>query len=371
MAEAANKERTEMPNENYMFAGADPIQDEDQGAYDPDLQETVPETTNETEEEVIAAADADQTAEETTSESTDEPATDNEATSEAEDEAPTKDVPADTEDTAATGEPDEPERSKKETGQVPSWRLAQEAAKRRQLEKQLKEMQSAQNKDTSSTTGEAALPQVEVDTSELERKYVDLVLDGKTQEASQVRAEINQKIQEATLQAAIAEATKQAREIAQSEFSQKTAETKLDSVIDGLEEKYEFLRPNTEATDEALIGEIQSMYEGYVRTGFEPHEAMQKAADNAIKLYRPEVLEPVPADPEPTSLRQTTSEAAAAQRRKEVERNVTAQKQQPPELPASEQTNDPYSNLNADSMSEEEFDALPESVKRRARGDFL
>lgn len=133
---------------------------------------------------------------------------------------------------------------------------------------------------------------------------------------------------------------------------------RLDAIIDDLEDQYEFLREDSDKYDEALVGEILDLQEGYVSSGkYTASQAMRRAAS---------VLIPAP-----------SKDANAGDKRKtDVNKNLEAAGKTPPGMEDTGENSDKGGDIKGDpgqiqNMSLEEFDALPEETKKRLRGDSI
>ena len=322
MTTTAESQPIQFPNENMMFAGADPIDDDDLGRAVDQLGDGPIEIagTEPAEPADVAVEEAE------VAEANAAPEAEAEAVEEVE---------------AAAPEPDT------KNIQIPKWRLDQEVARRRALEQQLK--------------AKAAAPAAEpvdfnLDLSELEREYADAILDGKIDQATQIRGNINQQIAEATYRRAEENLTSRL----ETGFDARLAARDFDAVVDDIEARYEVFRPVSQGGDDALIGEVHAIRSGYEGAGYTPSEALRTAVELVLMRHRPDLLAaaapPGSAAPVPAS------------RAKAVERNIQAANRQPPELPRSEAQ---VPTINVATLSDEELDALPEATMRRLRGDFL
>ena len=102
------------------------------------------------------------------------------------------------------------------------------------------------------------------------------------------------------------------------------------------------------------------MYEKmYAEMGHTPAEAVKRAVEDTLKVLAPEKLvAEKPAAKKPSR---------EQEKRSNLKTKVEAANKMPP-VPKTTNSEEPAVNL--DTLTEEDFDALPESVKARLRGDF-
>ena len=112
---------------------------------------------------------------------------------------------------------------------------------------------------------------------------------------------------------------------------------------------------------------LQNAYLNMPNAKYTRAEAMDKAASVAMMTRGIAA----PADISAAGTRQSAEDAAPApeQKKAAVERNVAAQNQQPPAMPSAGSTNvEP--TIDISTLTEEEFEALPEATLARLRGDL-
>lgn len=239
---------------------------------------------------------------------------------------------------------------------IPKYRLDQEVAKRREAEARL-EARNKAIEEAKPFTKEAPVVEIE-NLTESVKSMFDKVLDGDLDAATADFAAMMQSSNQKLIEAVRADTAKQVMAGSQ----HVTATTDLDTVIDDLESTYDVLNSKSENYDANLVSEVLAMQAGYAASGMSDAQAMDKAAKNALLLYgyaQAESDEPAAAEPK------------APAKSRDVERNIKAAAQQPPDLPPSssdDQTK--IEEINVLELSDDEFDALPESVQRRLRGDF-
>lgn len=296
------------------------------------------------------------------------------------DEAPVEEItPADAEAVAAENPEPEPEVpdgtgdnevKPEETPaptphQIPKARLDREIQKRRELEQQLAELQSVKRV-------EQAIEDKPIDLSgsvdmEAITKALDMNLDGKNSEAAAIIAEQLQNAvkfgSEATrdqMKELVAASTEAAVNQAVGQVRQQSVATEMETVIAEIEQDYPIFNPDAEGFDQALVDRAQTMRRVLEADGAAPAEALREAVNLTISRHRPDLVKtPAPA---PTPAEKTEAKAR--------QRNAAAAEAQPPRQ-AGQANGKEGTTLDINNLSEEEFDALPDSVLAELRGDQL
>ena len=101
---------------------------------------------------------------------------------------------------------------------------------------------------------------------------------------------------------------------------------------------------------------------GYAKSGlYTRTQALRRAADRAVKIYGfDEVQTPEPAPDNVVDIKKT-----------DPKKKAEVANSQPPVMESSAEGSSEEPRRDYSKMSDEEFDALPESTKKRARGDIL
>jgi len=139
----------------------------------------------------------------------------------------------------------------------------------------------------------------------------------------------------------------------------RTAEdVRYDRVVDTLEDNYPFLNPDEESFNEEIANDVRDLAEAYVASGkYASPDALVIAAD--LVLGR-----------EGLSTQGTTPSA----KKTNTAKNADAAGKQPPDTDglgkASDAAGPTSANPDGSRLSEKEFDALPDEVRARMRGDF-
>ena len=240
--------------------------------------------------------------------------------------------------------------------QVGKERAAREAAEARaaELERQLRSQEAVKIK-TQEIEG------IEATITELETKHAELLLDGNSKEAAAVMKEIRH----AERQIARAEADA----LADRRISQTLEAQKFDTVVARLEADYPQFNPESEAYDSDLVELVLTKQQKLMQNeGLSPSQAMEKAAKGVAERF---AKAPEPAKDDTKGLA-----AAKAEDRKQqqLSKNLDTIKKQPANMKESGIDSDKAGVTalpDVMSMSQDEFNALPESTKAKLRGDFV
>lgn len=303
-------------------------------------EEPEPETEAEEEQEEIVA-------EEPQEESPEEP--EEEAESEEEPTAEVEEEPEDAEEEPSLAA--EAEEKPKKGPMVPKSRLDEVLAKQKALQKQLDEIKAASEK------AEEAPDAYDFDAKEVE--YQNMVLDGEAEKAAALRREIRQ-----------AERAQLEFEMRQ-EMSQTVAQdrqmTALQQAAIAMEEAYPVFDRNSESFNEDYTNEVVELRDAFMMKGYEAVDALSKAVKYVVKDH--DLEKPQESAPSLAGKAQKTDELA--KKRAQVNKKLKAAEAQPPELPGETSANHGEKGIDISTLTEEEFDALPEATLRRLRGDIL
>lgn len=188
-----------------------------------------------------------------------------------------------------------------------------------------------------------------------EDRYNDAILNGDTEQAKAIRREIR-KEEQAHFERAAEEKAAAAYDARRQQDVQQAAQSALQAAAAEAYEAYPFLDEKGEAPNVDAIDMVVAVRDANMRKGMEPAEALRKAVAKVGPMYSgkkpPEGGE----------------EERRSAREKVIERNLEREKKIPPR---DQGLGERSRVIDYGKLSEEEFDALPETEKRRARGDFL
>ena len=217
------------------------------------------------------------------------------------------------------------------------------------LERELQAYKMQQHPTTAPAPTPAAPAAPEFDVDAAEQKYIELLMEGETAEATKLRSQINRHV--------AAEAAQQAIAI------QKEAAARVDlqSVADKAVETWPYL--NTAEGADAL-DLIKASRDANIARGMAPAKALQLAVDKIAPKFAPaEDLTPPKVDGVKTPVDTRTANAIA--------RGTKAAEAQPPVVQAGIGNRATAGTLDVATLTDEQFDALSEAEKAKARGDIF
>jgi hypothetical protein len=237
---------------------------------------------------------------------------------------------------------------------VPKSRLDEVLAKQKALEKQLDDLK-AQKQEPGEAPSDYAFDEKEVE-------YQNLVLDGESQKAAALRKEIRaaERAQlEYELTSKIGESVSQSQQA-----------TALQQAASELEDNFPVFNRNSDQYNEDYTQEVIDLRDAFIVKGENPVAALAKAAKFVLREY--DLVDMG----EPAAAPSLSAETAprldeVAKKRAEVSRKLKAAESQPPEMPGESSSARGEKGLDIASMTEDEFNALPEATLRRLRGDLM
>ena len=257
---------------------------------------------------------------------------------------------AEEEEPEAEPEP-EPEEEPKKKILIPKSRLDDEIAKRRKLEADLAELQKKHQQVETTQAQDEAFEAATKEANALLRQANEAVLDGELDKAAELQ-------QQALVKMSMANKATRAQEVdTDAIYSQIEAKLELKHTIKDIYANYPEFNHESESADPELI-ERAVMYEKmYAEMGHTPAEAVRRAVEDTLKILAPEKLAPKAAPAAKKPARDTSNLAP----------KIDAAKKAPPR-PQTTSAEEP--TLDVRTLSDDEWDALPESTKARLRGDF-
>jgi len=301
------------------------------------------EPAEEVEEDVVEETEAAVTEEEEVDDDSDE--------EEADDDVAEEEVTAEADEPAAQEEVDPAPKKP----MVPKARLDEVLSKQKALQKQLDDMKAAQE------VAESAPEEYDFATKEVE--YQTLVLDGEADKAAALRQEMRKAEREQI-------AFEMRQEMTQT-VNQNQQATALQTAASDLEANFPVFDQNSEVYNAEYTQEVIDLRDAFITQGHGAVEALSKAANFVVKSHD---LVETPAEEGSTLGGQkapAVQQDEVARKRSQVSKKLKAAEAQPPELPGESSANRGDKGLDVSSMSEEEFNALPEATLKRLRGDIL
>ena len=323
-----------------VMPGADPVEEDDAPQIDLSF-DTTEEEPEEVAEETVAEEPEETVAEEETEESEAEETV-------SEDEGEVAEVE---EEEVEAKETPIPEEKPVKKPMVPKARLDEVLAKQKALQKQLDEINAANEK------AEEAPEDYDFDAKEVE--YQNMVLDGETEKAVALRREIR-KAERAALE------YEMRQEMSQT-VNQDRQMTALQQAANAMEEAYPIFDRNSESFNEEITNEVVELRDAFMMKGYEAVDALSRAVKYVVKDH--DLDQAQESAPSLAGNPQKTDELAI--KRAQVSKKLKAAESQPPELPGESAAAKGEKGWDISSMTEEEFDALPEATLKRLRGDIL
>jgi len=259
------------------------------------------------------------------------------------------------EEEVAAEAPEEVAPAQTKKPMVPKSRLDEVLSKQKALQKQLDDMKAAQ------VVAESAPEEYDFATKEVE--YQTLVLDGEAEKAAALRQEMRK-----------AERDQMAFEMRQEmtqTVNQNQQATALQTAATDLEVNFPVFDQNSESYNAEYTQEVIDLRDAFITQGLGAVEALGKAANFVVKSY--DLVEAEADEGSALSGSKAPARRAdeVAKKRAEVSRKLRAADAQPPELPGESSANRGEKGLDVASMSEDEFNALPEATLKRLRGDIV
>jgi hypothetical protein len=261
-----------------------------------------------------------------------------------------------TEEPAAEEDTKEPEKAAEPS--IPKSRFDQVNAAKKAAEEELATLKERLNRE-----GKAAEAgsQQEYDFDAAEERYMEAVLDGKAAEAKAIRAEIRA----AERAAYEALATTKATQTTQAAQTQR----EIDRIVSAAERDFPAFDPkNEEAFRPDLVEEVSAYFGTRLNLGDSAPVAMQRAVDAIAKIHG--LAAPPAEDTKPAKGKVVTIPAG----KDATKAKVAAAKKAPPTLATAGAGGDEAGisgELDVSKLTDKELDALPESTRRRLRGDFI
>lgn len=262
------------------------------------------------------------------------------------------DLPLENQEEEGRQEADEPAPARSKS--VPHARfnevneaLKLERAERLRLEEELARArggQQAQHQEPQQPEQRAP----EFDFKAARKQLREAIYEGDDEQAEQIEEEIERQTE--LKQARIAE--QRARELLEqraSEQQQKDAQKAVQTVVAEAYETYPFLDIASPEASQDAIDEVVALRDLYISRGKSAAQAIAEAVAKIGPRY---------SDAQPR--KQDRSSA--------IEQNLERERRIPPSMPG---VGERARKIDYSNLSEDEFDALPEAEKRKARGDFV
>jgi hypothetical protein len=258
---------------------------------------------------------------------------------------------------AAAAPEAEEEEAAKPNGMIPKARFdevnnAKKAAELREATL-LAEIEALRKGEVKPEAAKEAAAEPAPEVAALEDQYTDALMDGDRDKARELRMQINAIIRDSAVQ-----------EI-EHRTSRATESNNINAAAAAVIEQYPEFNDAGEHANAEAIDEMVEMRDFYITSkGMSPAEAITKAAEKVARMYG------LGTKAEPGG-EETPDETPAVDDRTVVaiKRGAKIAASQPSTAAVGVGTRQDAAKVNIQTMSEEQFEALPESEKKRMRGD--
>lgn len=264
--------------------------------------------------------------------------------------APATDEPLDgpaAEDKKAS---DDPPKKDVPNPMVPRARLTESQRKRKEAEARASELEEELQKLKDDGGQSKAFKQF---TERVDHLYEDVELaraEGDYKKAAGLQRELD-KMRDGANRASVEYLAKQQAAQAQDLAA-------YEAVVDQVELLVPELDPGNEAFDQEVLNDVSATRDGYEAHGMKPAAALKKAMK--LVLGR-DVF---------SQTKDLRRDAPPVKKPTDLKRNIAAAAQQPPDTDDAAPS-ERSKTLDVSKLSDEEFDKLPDAVRRRLRGDFV
>ena len=234
---------------------------------------------------------------------------------------------------------------------VPKARLDEVLAKQKALQKQLDEINAANEK------AEEAPESYDFDAKEVE--YQNMVLDGETDKAVALRREIRKAERE--------QLEYEMRQEMSQTVNQDRQMTALQQAANAMEDAYPVFDSNSEVFDQDITNEVVELRDAFIMKGYEAVDALSKAVKYVVKDHDLDQAQ----ESAPSLAGKAQKSDELAKKRAQVSKKLKAAEAQPPELPGESSSNHGEKGIDLSTLTEDEFAALPEATLKRLRGDII
>jgi hypothetical protein len=226
----------------------------------------------------------------------------------------------------------------------------------KQRKEALEEIERLKKQIETATTPVVEEPEVEpFDYVAKEKEAMDALLEGDSDKYAEIRSEIRQADKVETLT--------EAKKLASEGDSLIRENMSFEEVGAKIEAEYpQFTEASGEQFNPDAYNELMDLYVGYAKSGrYTRVDALQKAAEKAVKIYGLQPAGSTPAE---------TPDNVVSIKGPDVKQKAAVAKSQPPVM-SSVAAGESEPTVDVKSMSDEEYQMLPESTRRRLRGDII
>lgn len=253
---------------------------------------------------------------------------------------------------------EDPEEEVPTSVKIPKERLDKEVKKRRAAEDQLRALQDKIDNRVQDTD-------LGIDDDDF-AKVADAINDGETKVAQGLLKDMFTKVAQVAENRAYERITPEIDARAVNAVTKLDENTELDITIETIEETYDFLNPKSENFEPELIEDVLALQASGMRKGQSKAVAMQEAVKKVIRLEKPDLVEAEADDIDTVR----AVEKRSVQKKLSLKKKVKIAAKQPSTLEAGRPNRTEDTDLvDLESITDDEFDALPASAQARLRGD--
>ena len=253
---------------------------------------------------------------------------------------------------SAEAEEEEVLEAEPEDPRIPKDRFDEVNERRKKAEAELKLLKEQMNAPAEPEPEPEPEP---YDYAAKDQEAMDALLEGDAQRYSEIQDEIRQASRD--------EALREAKKLAAEGDNQVRETLTFEEAAAKIEADYPQFTEGSEAYNQEAYDELMDLYVGYAQSGrYTRVDAMRRAADKAVKIHNLQRVSEIDPEPAPDNVVNIKKSDVAAKAK-------LAERQPPKMEGGAVSESEPTIDLN--SMSDEEYGALPESTKRRLRGDIL
>ena len=254
----------------------------------------------------------------------------------------------------AEAEPEPAPQPEKRSPMIPKARLDEALQKQKALQKQLDDMKREKEQVTIDTP-------VEYDFAKKELEYQELLLDGEAEKAAALR----QEIRNAEYNNLIYEVQKNIATKVDDTVYISQEQQNLANAASELAKQYPALDQNSDIFNEQATEEVIELRDAFIEKGYDAVASLNKAVNYVVKTHE---IKPAVDD-----IQKTHDKAVdeVAKKRAEVQKKLEAAEAQPPEMAGESGASHGEKAINYETLTDDEFAALPASTLARLRGDIL
>ena len=250
----------------------------------------------------------------------------------------------------------EPEVAPEPDQKVPLSRLNKEISKRQALEERLQQLES----NLQQQPAEIERQDVQIDPAAF-AKMSEALLDGKSDDAMGVFAEMMKSVANTAAHNAVAESQQYANKVSQVNIAQSTQAELLQQTAHEMVETYSILNDQSPDFNGDALQTVIDMRDDFIASGrFHPHVALERAAKLVMMDHG---VFPNQAPVAPV--------AAPLVKKVDVAAKVAKAAQQPARIGGDPSSGGGQPKLDIGTMTDDDFDKLSADQLRRLRGDFI